>query len=160
VFNEPAPPTAENIVADKRQRVEAKGRSLAEISKYDAGTLASVPLGAMFGHPLAGLIPLASKYGLSFLLTRASVIDWLSKPTMADMLAIEKLPDPVKTTVRQGLQQVMDEESAGGRQVQPAGPVRNFLNRTTVVSGPMGAAGGAGIKNRRDALEALGQPTP
>jgi hypothetical protein len=160
VFNEPAPPTAENIVADKRARVEAKGRSLAEISKYDAGTLASAPIGVALGHPLLGLVPLASKYGLSFLLTRASVLDWLSKPTMADMLAIEKLPEPVKTTVRQGLQQVMDEESAGGRQVQPAGPVRNFMNRTTVVSGPMGAAGGAGIKSRRDALEALGQPTP
>lgn len=162
VIEGPAPPTAENIIAEKRQRVEAKGRSIAELSKYDAGTFASIPAGFVFGHPVAGFLPLASKYGLSFLLTRPSVIEWITKPTMADMVAIEKLPEPVKAQVRTGLQQIMDEESAGGRQIQAAGPVRNFLNRTTTVTGVGGpaAAGGAGIKTRRDALEAMGQTVP
>jgi hypothetical protein len=162
VVEGPAPPTAENIVAEKRQRIEAKGRSIAEISKYDAGTAASIPIGIAIGHPVAGFLPLVSKYGLSFLLTRDSIINWISKPTMADMLAIEKLPDPIKTQVRTGLQQVLDQESAGGRQLQAAGPVRNFLNRTAIVStvGGVSNVGGAPINNRRDALEAMGHHVP
>lgn len=148
----PDAPTAENIVADKRQRIEAKGRNLFAIHPYDTVNAASAVAGFAYGHPLAGLIPLASKYGLSFLLTRPSVIDWIARPTVADLAAIDRLPDPVKMQVRQGLQQVMDEESAGGRAVRPAQQVERFLNRTAVISNPP--------QNRRDAMQAMGRPTP
>lgn len=162
IIEGPAAPTAEEIVAEKRARIESKGRNIAEISKYDAGTIAAAPLGVLLGHPMLGLVPLASKYGMSFLLTRPSIIEWIARPTSADLIAIDRLPEPVKVQVRAGLQQIMDEQSAAGKPIQPAGPVKQFLSKTATVSRMTGAPANlsGAATNRREALEAVGRPTP
>lgn len=162
VLKGPEPPTAEEIVAEKRQRVEAKGRNLAEISKYDAGTLAAAPLGILLGHPFLGLAPLAAKYGLSYILTRPGIIEWIARPTFSDLAAIEKMPIAEQGALRSQLQGILDQESAGGRAVQPAGAIQNFLNKTAIVSRAVAipSNSSAGVKNRREALEALGQQVP
>jgi hypothetical protein len=158
----PKPPTAAEIVADKRQRVEARGRSLMTISNYDAANIAAVPAGVLLGHPLLGLAPLAAKYGLSYILTRPGIIDWIAKPTVADIAAIDKMPPAAQGALRTQLQGILDQESAAGRAVQPAGAIRNFLQRTQVVNRTVAVPtnSSAGVKNRRDALEALGHPAP
>ena len=145
----PEEPTAESILADKREKIQAKGRNLFAIHPYDTINAATAVGGFMTGHPLAGLVPLASKYGLSFLLTRPSVIDWIAKPTTADFAAIEKLPGPLKAKVAVGLQQVIDEEKVNGKFIRPDQRVENFIARTS----------NALPVNRRDAREAMGQPT-
>ncbi len=160
IVESPKPPTAEEIVAEKRQRVEARGRSLMTISNYDAANIAAVPAGVLLGHPLLGLAPLAAKYGLSYVLTRPGVIEWIAKPTVADLAAIESMPPAAQGALRSQLQSILDQESAAGRQVKPAGAIRNFLQRTQIVNRnvaiPSNVSGG--VKNRRDALEALGTP--
>lgn len=148
----PETPTVEDIVAEKKAKIEGKGRNLFAIHPYDTVNAASAVAGFAYGHPLAGLIPLASKYGLSFLLTRPSVIEWIARPTSADLIAIDRLPDPVKMQLRDGIKQVLSEESAGGRPITLSPAVQNFLARTAVISHP--------AQNRREAREAMGQPTP
>lgn len=157
VITKPKAPTAEQIVADKRARIEAKGRSIAEISKYDAGTIAAVPISAAFGHPLAGFIPLASKYGLSFLLTRPSVIEWIARPTTADLAAVSKLPPAEAATLKAGLQQVIDQQRASGKPIMVSQKVMDILKP---VSGAAAVAGAAQspVQNRRDALRLLNRP--
>jgi hypothetical protein len=162
IIEGPEAPTAADIVAEKRQRVEAKGRNLAEISKYDAGTLAAAPIGVLLGHPLLGLAPLAAKYGLSYLLTRPSIIEWIAKPTMRDLAALEKMPIAEQGALRAQLQQIIDQETAGGRTVTPSSAMQHFMNRTSIVSRAVAipSNSSAGVKNRREALQVLGQQVP
>lgn len=132
----PEAPTAERIVADKQKAVLARGQSLGELHRGTAFEVLSLPLKSL----------------MSNVMKRPAVVEWIARPTAADLAAIEKLPEPLKAQLRGKLQQVITEESAAGKQPTISPAVGRFLGVAGNVSG--------GVKNRREALETLGQPVP
>ncbi len=139
----PETPTAESVVAEKRGKVLARGQSIGELHRGTVFELLSLPVKSLASN----------------VLKRQAVVDWIAKPTAADLIAIDKLPEPVKTQVRTNLQQIMQQESAKGSNIKIAPAVRAFVARNAPgVSGTAVASGAA--KNRREALQAIGRPTP
>lgn len=138
----PEAPTAESIVAEKQGKVLARGQSVGELHRATAFEVLSLPLKSL----------------MSNVLKRPAVVEWIARPTAADLIAIDKLPDPLKAQLRGRLQQIMNEESAAGRPLTVAPAVRSFVARNAPAVG--GGSVAAGVANRRDAREAMGQPTP
>lgn len=158
VIEGPKPPTAEEIVKAKREKVEAKGRGFTELSRYDVMGGASEAIGIATGHPIAGLVPLATKWGLGFLLSRPAVIEWIARPTTADLAAISKMPPAEAATLRAGLQKAIDDAAQAGRPLNVAPQVRQFIGRNAGGVGGTSIVSSGGVQNRRDALERLGRP--
>lgn len=128
----PTAPTADDIMASKRQKVRNTADTAGRMRSTTAFRTLTAPI----------------RWGESWLLQRPAVLEWISKPTEADLAAIEKLPPAERNTLRTNIRQIIDRENSSGNRV----PVSPALQRLVGQVGPVSG----GVQNRQEALELLG----
>lgn len=136
----PKAPTAEEIVAKKRQAVQSRGQSVGEIRHVSAFEMLTLPMKSI----------------ISNIVKRPAVMEWISRPTVSDFAAIENLPEPQRAQIRTKLQQIIAEETRAGKPPRIDPKVQSFLGMAAPATNTTGAA----VRNRREAMDALGQPVP
>lgn len=143
-------PTAEDIVAAKRKAVEGKAQELGGLRRFDILILMSSPVSALMGSlrgALAGPLEIAGEKGVAAAFNRPKVIEWIAKPTAADLAAIEKLPPGPRAELRANLQKLIDQETQQGRTPNVSPQVARTIGVTVTATRP--------VANRREALERL-----
>lgn len=130
----PAPVTADNIVASKKQKVRSTADTVGRMRTTTAWRTLTAPL----------------RWGESYMLQRPAILEWISKPTEADIEAVGKLPEPERSTLVNNLRQIIDRENASSRRVNISPAVQRLIGQAGTVSG--------GVQNRREAMERLGRP--
>lgn len=125
----------------KKKQLAGDVQNARKINRYDLQILASSALGpimavvlqdprAMYGLAL-GPLGLAIKKGGAALLDRPAVVEWLTKPTAADMEALEKLPPQAQSAVKEKLSEFIAEENAKrGTPIPISSTVKRFLGKT------------------------------
>lgn len=153
----PAKPTAPEVDLQKVRRdalEAAAGRW--KLSRYDIGILASSLLAGPLTHFLGGAGPLLREGGIAYVgakaafqsaLDRPAVIQWLEKPRLADIRAINKIPGADRVKIINGLRDVAKQAEQSGRRVRIA----------TAAAALIGAGSASVPRNRKEALQSLGQ---
>lgn len=140
----PAEPTTEEIMGAKTKRISEKSSELGGLRRYDLMVLLAPLLkmpnieGLAIG---AGAIGLEKAAAAS--LKSPKIMNWITRATEADIKALEGLPEPTKTQLRNNLSAIMRQPYAP-KQISPA--IKNFLGLGAVAAIP---------KNRKEAKERL-----
>jgi len=144
---EPEPPTAEGIIEAKKRRIESKSAELGGIRRFDVMILLApvIALRNLEGI-VAGAAGIAAEKAIAASVKLPKVMDWIAKATPADIAAIEKLPEPSRTQLRNNLSAMMKMPSAPKA---PSPALRRFIGAAGV------GATAQPVKNRKEALELL-----
>lgn len=150
VVSKPDAPTSEDILNAKRGAVRSKGESFMELQRRDLYAVAA-PLiaGVLGGNVVSGLLGgvglEAAIKGIGKAMTRPQIVEWIAKPTAADLAAIEKLPEPIRAQLTTQLKSIMNQERASGRPLKVSPGVSRLVGVT---------AGGI-PQNRQEAMDRL-----
>lgn len=137
--SQPKAPTAKDITDTKRQKILEKGQSFAELRPRDAYVVAGPLIAGLLGnHWLAGLVSglgiEGAVKGVGYALSRPRIVEWIAKPTPADLAAIEKLPEPTRTAMRTELKKIVDQEKSSGRNIQVDPAIERLISQAGVVA--------------------------
>lgn len=148
----------------KRQQMIKNSRAARGWTRYDSQVLALSAVGPFLGEWKALLIEpalLAARKGVVRILDTKAVRNWMVKPTVNDIAALEKLTEGARESVQRNMTDFAVKEAKPGQPVDMAPEVRKFLGPANVakILAASGAQQGQ-IKNRRDAMTALGHPAP
>jgi hypothetical protein len=147
----PAAPTVGEIMDTKAERARTQAYGMGRGSKYDVVTAAGALYALSQGHLWTALAVPAIRFGIPALLKTDGFIDFISKPTAADLAAADKLPPAVRQQVKANIQTVINQTAAAHQPITVSPAIQAWI-RT-------GAAAGT-VTNPREAKEALGRPTP
>lgn len=136
-IEQPAVPTAQDIMDAKGAKVQAKSNELSGLRRYDLMMLAGsaiAPFMARWETALVGPAAVGIEKTLASSLSRPKVVEWLSKPRPEDLAALDKLPPEVRDGVREDMSKFVRQEQAKGTPVTVAPVVQKFLLATPKTS--------------------------
>lgn len=168
--NKPLPPRPESPTVDinktAREAIAARAKNWGSFNARDIGILASGYLGGFLEHlwkgggvefPVAVTTYEGGKYAASRALNNPKVVEWLAKTPPEEAAALAKIPGADKVKIVDGLTQVAVQS---GKPVRLSPAARQLLGPANVarILSASGAVAGSQVRNRKEALERLGQP--
>ncbi len=152
---EPTPPTVKDVETESAERIRKKAAEVSELRRFDLQILAASAIG-FFLRPEATAVGLGVLGGEKFFLPRAlnsqRVIDWLKRPSARELEVINRLPQITQAELWQNLGRFAKDKGISEMEVHPT--IRRAIQASS------GSAAAGGIRNRREALERLGQSVP
>lgn len=137
----PTAPTLQDLTHAKAEKILATG---SRVHPYLLGSSIISLLTAPFTGRIGGSVEVFGGLQLiDRLLSNEKVVDWLSKPTAADIKAIKNLPEPTQTQLRTSIETSLKRKP--GLKVSPD------LMRAVGIA----AAASRPVANRQDALDRL-----
>lgn len=168
----PKPPATPVVDATKvaKDAIAKRAANWGSFNARDIGILASSWIGGTLvdifsGHglelPLSVTAYEGGKYGASRVLNKPGVVEWLAKTPPQEMEVLQKIPGADKVKIINAVTSEAEKAAKAGKQVQLSPEARQWLGAANVARILAANSSQQGqIKNRRDALTALGHPAP
>jgi hypothetical protein len=137
--------TAKKIMSEKEERVRAKASEIGSGRRFT--------IQKILAAPVRGTVDAIATMIAGRSLTKPAVIEYLIRFTKEDLVYVESLPDPQKTTLKNNIIALMKEQSNGKNPIAP----NPYLQKALGVSGLMAVSKKQPIQNRKEALERLKQ---
>lgn len=121
---QPKPPTAEELAAAKRGQATSTAENLGRLRPYDIAILAGSPLGMLMPTwaKAAGIAIEGARFGVPMAMKSQAFLDFISKPTAADLAIVEKLPEPALAELKANLRREIAVRTQQGASAVPIAP--------------------------------------
>lgn len=172
----PKAPATPVVDAQKvaKEAIASRAKNWGLFNARDIGILASGGLGELMGsifgnNALERLAGAATgvgayeggKFAASRMLNKPGVVEWLAQTPPQEMEVLNKIPGADKVKIINAVTNEAEKAAKAGKQVQLSPEARQWLGAANVARILAANSAQQGqIKNRRDALTALGHPAP
>lgn len=140
-IKEPEKPTVD-IRNAKTAALDKLKHTIRGLSRYDLNRLTFMGLGTLTGlveggnNPIAAIaggvgaevLYFAGRRGMSVLLDKPAVVEWLTRPQPGDVEIIRQLPEEIQNAVRVEMNDVLKEQQAHSKDIKPTREIQQFLN--------------------------------
>jgi hypothetical protein len=168
----PAKPETPTVDVNKvaREAIATRAKNWGSFNARDIGILSASAIGGVLEAILSGRggyeLPVAAvtyeggKYAASRVLNKPAVVEWLSRTPPEEIAVLQKIPGADKVRIVDGLTEAAIESGKTGKPVSLSPQARSFLGPANVarIVAASGIPNANPVKNRKEALELLGQP--